>query len=490
MEALAVKLKDIEISYDGKEILAIKKQAIYENARIGIVGDNGSGKSTLLKLLAGEIDAEKGRVDRRVDFHYFAQIEALEQNPIAEIDFELLSRFQVPDQTAHFSGGEETKYRLAQVLSTYTPGILLDEPTTHLDQRSVQMLIEELRYYYGTLIFVSHDRLFLNELADKIWEVSEQTIKEYQGNYDDYLKQKEQEAIAQENAHDDYLRERKKLENSIIKKEQQAKKLAQSANQKSRSNKNSRKPDRLSGTKQKESSQKSVMRAAKSIEKRLEKLTEVASVQKDRPIDFPQSKTTVLHNKFPVAGESVTLRYEEKILLDQVDFAFDRGKKIAIIGSNGSGKSSLLRHILQQKNGVKVSPKVIFAVYEQMDYHLVEDVSVLQYLLRQTEYPESLIRSMLHHLAFSSETIHRSVCALSGGEATRLSLAVLFAKPSNVLILDEPTNFIDLRTMNALAYFLKQYHGTVLFTSHDPYFVQQVADQIYEINDQKLIRRD
>ncbi|MDY4307946.1 ATP-binding cassette domain-containing protein [Enterococcus mundtii] len=224
MEALAMLLKEIEITYNGKEVLTINEQAIYENARIGIVGDNGSGKSTLLKLLAGEILPEKGRVDRRIDFKYFAQIDTVGQHLVEEIDFELLSRFRVPNQMAHFSGGEETKYRLAQVLSTYTTGLLLDEPTTHLDQRSVQMLIEELRYYYGTLVFVSHDRLFLNELADKIWEVSGHTIKEYTGNYDDYVKQKEQEVIAQERAHDDYLRERKKLENSMIKKEQQAKK--------------------------------------------------------------------------------------------------------------------------------------------------------------------------------------------------------------------------------------------------------------------------
>ncbi|WP_241234777.1 MULTISPECIES: ATP-binding cassette domain-containing protein [Enterococcus] len=125
-----------------------------------------------------------------------------------------------------------------------------------------------------------------------------------------------------------------------------------------------------------------------------------------------------------------------------------------------------------------------------MDYHYVEDMTVLQYLMRQTEYPESLIRSILHHLSFSPEIIQQSIGSLSGGEATRLSLATLFAKPSNVLLLDEPTNFIDLRTMDALEYFLKQYHGTVLFTSHDPYFVQQVADQVYEIKDRKLIRRD
>lgn len=266
--------------------------------------------------------------------------------------------------------------------------------------------------------------------------------------------------------------------------------MAQSSNQKSRSNKNSRKPDRLSGKKQKESGQKGIMKAAKSMEKRLEKLTEVAKIQKKQPIVFPQSKTTVLHNKFPIVGESVTIHYDEKILLDEVDFAFSLGKNIAIIGSNGSGKSSLLRYILQQKNGMKLSSKVTFAVYEQMDYHYVEDMTVQQYLMRQTEYPESLIRSILHHLSFSPAIIQQSICSLSGGEATRMSLATLFAKPSNVLILDEPTNFIDLRTMNTLEYFLKQYHGTVLFASHDPYFVQQVADQVYEIKDRKLIRRD
>ena len=113
MEALAMLLKEIEIMYNGKEVLTINEQAIYENARIGIVGDNGSGKSTLLKLLAGEILPEKGRVDRRIDFKYFAQIDTVGQHLVEEIDFELLSRFRVPNQMAPFSGGEETKYRLA-----------------------------------------------------------------------------------------------------------------------------------------------------------------------------------------------------------------------------------------------------------------------------------------------------------------------------------------------------------------------------------------
>src|SRR5690606_5961585 len=141
---------------------------------------------------------------------------------------------------------------------------------------------------------------------------------------------------------------------------------------------------------------------------------------------------------------------------------------------------------LNNREGITLSSKIVWSTYQQMDYRLMGEISLLEYLMKMSDYNESFIRAILSNLGFEETEIRKPICLLSGGEATRISLAILFAKPSNVLILDEPTNFIDLATIEALETFLSGYRGTVLFTSHDQYFVDKVADQIWEIKDKSL----
>ena len=184
MNDLTIKLKDISVSFGNKDIFDIDELSAYVNDRIAIVGKNGSGKSTLLKLLAGELEEYSGQVQNENEFNYFKQIEETTYKSDNDMDFEMLSRLNVPDNEG-MSGGEQTKFRIVKALSNYQLGLLLDEPTTHLDKESIDYLIEELRYYYGTLIFVSHDRYFINQLASKIWEISDGSIREFNGNYDD-----------------------------------------------------------------------------------------------------------------------------------------------------------------------------------------------------------------------------------------------------------------------------------------------------------------
>ncbi len=192
MEQLSVKINKLIKNYGSKEVLNIEELSAYQTDRIGIVGANGQGKSTLLKLIAGVIDPDSGTIQRENSFHYFPQIAEVTEKTEA-LDWALFGRFSIPtNELATLSGGEETKYRLAEMLSSYQLGLLLDEPTTHLDQQGIQVLIEELQYYYGTLIVVSHDRYLLNQLATKIWEVDQGKVIEYSGNYDSYRQQKEQ----------------------------------------------------------------------------------------------------------------------------------------------------------------------------------------------------------------------------------------------------------------------------------------------------------
>jgi len=482
MNELSVKLKDIDVSFGNKDVLKIEELTAYMNDKIAIIGPNGSGKSTLLKVIAGDFKSFEGSVQRETDFNYFAQIDELNAAVDDGFNFELLSRLNVPDNT-NLSGGEETKFRLAQVLSEYKLGLLLDEPTTHLDQESVNLLIDELEYYFGTLIFVSHDRHFINSIADKIWEVSDGSVREYTGNYDDYEEQKEQEKLEHERQYQSFVSEKKRLESAAQK---QMEKAAKMSGDKTR--KQDIKPDRLSSSKQKDTVQKQAFKAAKSIESRLGQLDEVERLEDGMSLKFPMSEAMEIHNKFPVMGQDVTVKRGDRVLLDSVSFQLPLGRTIAITGNNGSGKSSLLHEIMEDAEGMDISPKVKIESYRQMDYKMFTDEPVIRYLMKQTEFQEPLVRSILQNLGFSQDEVTKPLHNLSGGEATRVSLALVFIRPSNVIILDEPTNFIDLNTIEALETFIRAYRGTVILTSHDRYFVERTADLVYEISDRQLNR--
>lgn len=485
METLAVKLTDIRQNFEAKEVLAIKELAVYLNDRIGIIGDNGQGKSTLLKIIKGELLPNAGKIQRETVFNYFPQIaETDELFNVDSLDWELMGRMGIPaNELKTLSGGEEAKFRLTQLLSSYQMGLLLDEPTTHLDHQSIQTLVEELRYYYGTLIFVSHDRYFLNQLANKIWEVKDGEVREFAGNYEAYLRQKELEELEKERRAESYLKEKRRLEGAVLQKQQQVEKAKQVSAKKKQQN---IRPDRLSSSKQKDTVQKGLQKSAKAMETRLSKLEEVSVMPRKKAVIFPVPKSVEMHNKFPIRGEDVTLGKGEKTLFEHCDFQFSLGKKIALVGNNGTGKSTLLRYIIEDGEGIVLSPKVIFSVYRQMDYKLRGNLSILSYLMRQTEYSEAVVRSILNNLGFSQLEIMKPLDGLSGGEATRISIALVFVKPSNVLVLDEPTNFIDLNTIEALERLLKNYPGTVLFTSHDRVFVDKMADEVYEITNHQL----
>ncbi len=441
------------------------------------------GKTSLLKLINGEFKAEKGNIQREIDFTYYKQVEETTQMS-DNLDGELLSRFAVPKSNNNkWSGGEASKYRLTQVLSNYQPGLILDEPTTHLDEKSVDLLISELQYYYGTLIFVSHDRYFLDKLATKIWEVADGTVTEYAGNYTDYLALKKAAITRKEHESENYQREKQKLEQSLIKKKKQATRMSKvSANRKKRNIR----PDRLSSSKQKDTIQKNVQKTAKVIEGKLSRLKEVTSPTKDKVVHFSLPKTLELHNQFPIMGADLNLKAGQNILLKNTDFQFKNGEKIAIVGDNGIGKTTLLNQIVSQGESIVLSPKVQFSKYSQTDYDLNSTSNLLQFIEKKSDFPEKIIRSVLHNLGFRYEQITEPVKNLSGGEATKVALALVFLRPANVLILDEPTSFIDLPTITALQDLIKNYPGLVIFTSHDRYFVEATATEVYEIDNQQL----
>lgn len=485
MNKLVLELKNVEKSFMSRDILAIDELKVYENEKIGIVGGNGEGKSALLNLISGKLKPDIGTVHRTIYFEYYEQIQEGMKPDYEKIDPEYLSRLDLPEhEVENYSGGQQTRLRLAEYFSTYQFGLLMDEPTTHLDTDGIQFLVDQLKYYYGTLIVVSHDRYFLDQVVDTIWEVNNGKVTVYPGNYSAYQALKKQELIEQQNAFEKFTKEKQHLEQAAKEKQAQAEKMASvSTKQKNKAVK----PDRLASSKQKDTVQKAAHKAAKAIQKRAGQLDEVQNVAEEKVINFPQPKNLEMHNDFPIMGHKVTIQRGSKVLFDDASFQLPLGKRIGITGPNGSGKSTLLEYIVNDGEGITLSNKIVFSVYKQKAYQLSQDKTMIEYLKQDSHLEEPVIRSILNNLGFDqTEVVKKSVVDLSGGEVTRLVIAKLFTDPSNVLILDEPTNFIDVQTIEALELLMKSYKGTILFTSHDKYFMERVAEQIWEIRDQRL----
>lgn len=484
MEQICFELVNVEVKFLDKEVLMIERLAVHQFDRIGIVGKNGAGKSTLLKLLAGSVQPTKGKVQHFVESGYFEQLEAPKN---AEADPVLLGKLAVPKDSDSLSGGEQTRLKLAQLFTHYYEALLIDEPTTHLDQEGISFLLDELRYYYGALVLISHDRSVLDELVTTIWEVNEGKIRVYSGNYSEYLAQKQAELDQQSHAHEQFMKEKSRLEKAAQEKMKKAEKVAQAGRLSNREA--NAKPNKSFMTKSKGSSQKAIQRAAKAIEHRMEKLREVEAVKEERPIVFHGSKHVELHNKYPVMADRFTLEIGNKILLDHVSFQLPLGKKIALSGRNGSGKSSLLRHIAINGTGLTISPKAKIGYFQQMSHQFSSDETVLQFLRNHSEYDDGFLRSVLHSMQFGGTDIQKKVKSLSGGEAIRLQLCLLFLGDYNILLLDEPTNFLDIYAIEALERFVSAYVGTILFVSHDKKFVKNVAELQFHIVEQQLIQQ-
>ena len=285
----------------------------------------------------------------------------------------------------------------------------------------------------------------------------------FKGNYTQYQNQYEQEQLEQQRQYEQYISEKQRLSQASKAKRNQAQQMAQAS---SKQKNKSIAPDRLSASKQKGTVEKAAQKQAKHIEKRMEHLEEVEKPQSYHEFNFPQNKIYDIHNNYPIIAQNLTLVKGSQKLLTQVRFQIPYGKNIALVGANGVGKTTLLEAIYHQIEGIDCSPKVQMAYYRQLAYEDMRDVSLLQYLMDETDSSESFSRAILNNLGLN-EALDRSCNVLSGGERTKLSLAVLFSTKANMLILDEPTNFLDIKTLEALEMFMNKYPGIILFTSHD-----------------------
>ena len=496
---------------------------IEDSEKAAIVGINGAGKSTLLRIITGGLPADAGSVTFAKDtsFGYLAQHQAVDsENTIfgelltvkqevldleaairqtesdmknasgGELDallkkyaamthrFEELNGYackseitgilkglgfqedEFDKKIATLSGGQKTRTALGKLLLQKPDLIMLDEPTNHLDLNSIAWLETYLLNYKGAVIIVSHDRYFLDRIATKIIEIDNGVVSSFNGNYSDYAVQKEHLRTEQMNA---YLNQQREIRHQ----EEVIDKLRQFNREKS-------------------------IRRAESREKmldKLERLEKPAEVRDDMKLTLTPHKTS---GSDVMQVEGLSKKFDGQQLFENVSFEIRRGEHVAIIGDNGTGKTTLLKIINElvpmDSGTIRLGTNVEIGYYDQehhvlhMDKTLLEEISDDYPYLTNTE-----IRNTLAAFLFTGEDVFKKISALSGGERGRVSLAKLMLSEANFLILDEPTNHLDITSKEILETALNAYEGTVLYVSHDRYFINRTAGRILELTHQQFV---
>ncbi|WP_024864590.1 ABC-F family ATP-binding cassette domain-containing protein [Butyrivibrio sp. FCS014] len=510
-------------SFDGKDILRDASFHVENNEKVAIVGINGAGKTTLLKLIIGELTADDGDItfSKDVTWGYLAQNQNIDSgNTIYEelkevkrdvIDLEeniraaeedmkhlegealeqLLNRYtamseefkhkegyawksqvlgvarglgfadeELDKSIATLSGGQKTRVALGKLLLQNPDLIILDEPTNHLDMSAIRWLENYLLNYKGAVMIVSHDRYFLDKIADKVIEVENCRVSSFTGNYSAYAVKKEQKRAIEWNAYIKQQAEIKHQEEVIAK--------LKSFNR-----------------------EKSIKRA-ESREKMLDKIEVL-----DKPMDVNDSMKITLKPICESGNDVLTVEglaksFGSEKLFSGLGFEIKKGEHVAIIGDNGTGKTTLLKIINRaermDEGTITLGAKVQIGYYDQ-EHHVLHDEKTLFQEISDA-YPtlnNTEIRNTLAAFLFTGEDVFKRIGDLSGGEKGRVSLAKLMLSDANFLILDEPTNHLDITSKEILESAIAGYEGTVLYVSHDRYFINKTATRILDLTGGQLV---
>ncbi|MBF0780977.1 MULTISPECIES: ribosomal protection-like ABC-F family protein [unclassified Granulicatella] len=456
-----LEIKQLKFSVGIREILNIENLNIENGQRIGLVGKNGCGKSLFLSILNHKIEAEISL------FKIFGM-------------YSLLPQFK--PSSFQLSGGEITQKYLIDILSQSPKLLMLDEPTNNLDQKHIIWLQKQLKRYDGGMIIVSHNRYFLDELCDMIWELDNGKIQQYPGNYSDYLEQKKIEKRTHNKAYEDYKKNKKHLELAILNKRQQANKVSKFPKNKSFSEINAKGAKPHYGK-----VQKSLFHSMKALDSRLDQLEVVEKPVEDRKItiDVPFVKKYI--NKPIIKIEKLIGRVGDKVLWEPTTFIVRLGDKIGVIGDNGSGKTTLVKRIIANKDeSIYVSSYTKIGYFDQNLEILNEKKTILENVNEGTVQSEVQVRIILDHFGFKKEDLVKRVKILSGGEKVKVALAKLLVGDFNTLILDEPTNHLDVYTIEALEDLLINYCGTVILISHDQRLLEKTVSKVIAIDNKKI----
>ncbi len=511
-------LENVAFGYDDKRILENISFTVNEGERIGFIGQNGEGKTTLIRLMLGQLSQDEGSIYRKSGLKcgYLAQTGGYEsentvyeemrgvfsdvfgameklrdtEKALARAEYgsgeyrDLSAKYEQLDKRiaaadgynadvkiktvlngmgfeksydqviSTMSGGEKTRLKLCRLLLEEPEILFLDEPTNHLDVPTLFWLENYLASYKGAIFTVSHDRYFLDRVVQKIFELENRRVNVFRGNYSKYKVLKAEKVLTAEREYEKQQEEIAALKDYVA---------------------------------------RNIVRAttAKSAQSRVKKLENMELLEKPLPPPRPPVFRFAFGEKSEEAAlgvEGLTLSAGGKTLAEGVSFAMRRGEKAAIVGENGTGKSTLIRALVKKSDpAVRWGRFVKIGYYDQENADLDPEETVLGALWhKHTGWTQTEARSALARAKLTAEDIEKKVKSLSGGERAKLSLVLLEAEGANFLVLDEPTNHLDLLAREALEDALKQYEGTLLFVSHDRYFIQNIAGKIIEIADKKL----
>lgn len=518
---IVLQVNGLTKSFSGTDILENVKLEVQHRDRVALVGRNGAGKSTLLKIIAGEMTADSGDliVPKDIRIGYLEQHSGIDSlltiweemmtvfEPLLSIERRLRSlegqmadpsvydnptdydrvikeydalqiefkdsggyqyesdtrsvlhgmRFYPEDYTKNvtlLSGGQKTRLALAKMLLSKPDLLILDEPTNHLDIETLGWLEKYLVSYEGAILIVSHDRYFLDEIVTIVYEVSRKKVAKYTGNYSAYLDEKAKNYERDQKLYVKEMGEKAKLEDFV----------------------------------QRNIARASTSKMAKSRRKTLEKTDWMGSPDgNEKSANFTFSIDRPSGNDV-LAMEEVAVGYDGIPVSKGINMRIYKQDRIALIGPNGVGKSTILKTIVKEQvplsGKVRYGTNVQFGYYDQEQATLIGTGTVLQELW--DDWPmmnEKDVRSVLGRFLFTGVDVEKSVTSLSGGEKARLSLAKLMLQKSNTLILDEPTNHLDLDSKEILENALDDFPGTLIFVSHDRYFINRIATKVIDISD-------
>ena len=484
MQKLLLCAENISMSFGTRELFHIDKLEVHEGDKIGLVGLNGSGKSTLLRLINGDLTPDEGRIKLNCTPTYFSQLS--DEHINATANPKELSLFGVQDLAIQdtASGGENTRLRLAELFSQSGTLFLLDEPTSHLDEDGFEYLDYRLALL-DSFILISHDRELLDRRCNIIIEIEAGEIQTYSGNYSSYCEQKKQAFERASFEYAQYTDEIKRLSLAYKKKKEQAKKAAKRP--RSLSSSEAKAIEFSAPTRSPKGKAKSMERSAENIKKRIEHMD-----IKEKPRELPQmrpifSLTDPPRNPIIIEAEQLSFSYPNgKEVFRNATFRLLRDSRTVLLGENGSGKTTLIRLILEVEL-VRIVPKAKIGYLKQDLSDLRPDKTVLENVTETSIQSQNIVRTVLARLLFTAGDIQKPVSVLSGGERVRLAFARILVSNANVLILDEPTNYLDIPSIEAVQSLLSEYEGTMLFTSHDSAFVRAIATNSVVIQDKQIL---
>lgn len=470
-----ISAENIRVSFGEQEVLEFDKFKVYEGDKIGLVGVNGAGKTTLLRVLSGELEPTKGKVAISCEPFYFRQFDG--KWDAYELDGREVNLMGVREQIwqSEVSGGENTRIRLAQMFGSAKAVAFLDEPSANLDARGIELLVKRLQEM-ESFVLVSHDRALMNQVCNQIVEISFGRLKYFDGNYDTYKALKEEQVARQWKEYDQYTSEKKRLERVYYEKKVKAQKIESRPHNIAVNDARTR---NFFATRKIEDKARSMERSASNVIKRIEHM-EIKAKPKELPKMRPDYRlTNPPRNPIVIRGEHVSFDYDGNKVYEDASFIIKNKSKTAILGDNGAGKTTLLNMIME-RNQIYVVPGAKIGYLRQNMSNMNLEKTVLQNVMAVSIQKQEIARTILARLLLSERDMKKKVSDLSGGERIKLAFAMLMVSDINMIILDEPTNYMDLPSIEALEELLQEYEGTLVFVSHDAEFVNKIAtDKLY-----------